>query len=199
MRTNIFIVNLIFLFCMAAVKLFAASQKSSGFAQTIARDLVGQVVSDPPQTYFPEEWRWKLERGEVLSVDIKKAQKNSQKYAAIIIAHLKRGQLLINAKMHVRYHYNGKKWVLTDTSVKVLNIPKQKDYSQYVSLRMDYDFLPSLMLKNSCDRNLFVRVEVLDNDGEYKYNSVIVEPYKEEPVCMLCSPQSYRVIYAYQK
>lgn len=189
-------------FIMGGILLLIASntyaQKSRGFAQTIAHDLVGQVISDPPKTYFPEEWRWKLERGEVLSVDVKKAQKNNQKYAAIIIAHLKRGHLLINAKMHVRYHHDGKKWVLTDTSVKVLNIPKQKDYSQYVSLYMDYDFLPTLMLKNSCDRNLFVRVELIDNEGEITYQSHIVEPYNETSVCMGVL-SNYRIVYAYQK
>ena len=188
----------LFMLCLVGVRYAAYAQKSNGFSQTIARDLVGQVITDPPQTYFPEEWSWTLRQGEVLSVDIKQAKKNSKKYAAIIIAHLKRGHLLVNAKMHVRYHYNGKKWVLTSTEVKILNIPRQKDYSQYVSLRMDYDFLPTLMLKNNCDRGLFVRVELLDADGERKFMSVIVEPYKEASVG-IGAPQEYRVVYAYHK
>lgn len=183
---------------LSAIHVNTYAQNKQSFAQTIARDLVGQVITDPPQTYFPEEWRWQLQRGEVLSVDVKEAKNNSKKYAAIIVAHLKRGHLLINAKMHIKYHYNGKKWILTMAQVKFLNIPKQKDYSQYVSLHMDYDFLPTLVLKNKCDRNLFVRVELLDNDDELKYMSVIVEPYKEASVC-IGAPQNYRVIYAYQK
>ena len=196
MKNKVLICLFIVVFLGASITTYA--QNKQAFAPTIARDLVGQVISDPPQTYFPEEWRWTLERGEVLSVDIKQAKKNSKKYAAIIIAHLKRGHLRINAKMYVRYHYDGKRWMLTDTQVKVLNIPRQKDYSQYVSLAMDYDFLPTLMLKNKCDRNLFVRVELLDNDGERKFMSVIAEPYKDTSVC-IGTPNSYRVIYAYQK
>lgn len=172
------------------------AQTNDFFARTIARDLVGKVITDPSQNYFTEDWI--LNRGEVLSVDIKQARNNGKKYAAIIIAHLKRGHLRVNAKMHVRYHYNGKRWVLTSTQVKLLNIPKQKDYSQYVTLREDYDFMPTLILKNKCDKRLFVRVELLDNDGKLKYMSVLAEPYKDTCVCVIV-PRNYRIVYAYQK
>ena len=182
---------------LAAVHTTAYAQNKQGFAQTIARDLVGQVITDPPQTYFPEEWQWPLKRGEVLSVDIKEAKNNSKKYAAIIVAHLKRGRLLINAKMHVRYHYNGKKWVLTMAQVKKLSVPKQKDYSQYVSLRMDYDFLPTFVLKNKCDKRLFVHLVYTDDNGNTERFTAIMEPYKDAPVFIGPSPSSYRVLFAY--
>ena len=100
------------------------AQTNDFFARTIARDLVGKVITDPSQNYFTEDWI--LNRGEVLSVDIKQARNNGKKYAAIIIAHLKRGHLRVNAKMHVRYHYNGKRWVLTSTQVKLKFITVRK-------------------------------------------------------------------------
>lgn len=186
------------LFCMIVSNAYAGSQKSNGFAQTIARDLIGQVIADPSETIFPDGWQWRLERGEVLSVDIKKAQKKGKIYVAIIIAHLKRGHLLVDMKMYVKYQYNGKKWVLKETTMKALNIPKQKDYSQYVRLYMDYDFLPTLMLKNSSDKNLFVCVELQDSDGKLMRQSHIVEPIAETSVC-IGVVSNYRIVYAYQK
>jgi len=173
------------------------AQQDNSFAQKIARDLVGQVVTDPPQTYFPEEWKWTLDKGEIESVDIKKTKKDSKNYNAAIIAHLKRGLLKIDAKIFVKYQYDGKKWVLTKTEMKSLTIPKQKDYSHQVELFMDYDFLPALMLKNNGDKTLFVRVEAVSN-GEKEYFSTIVEPYKETMVAM-GAVQSYKVLYAYKK
>ena len=173
------------------------AQQDNSFAQKIARDLIGQVVTDPPQTYFPEEWKWTLEKGEIESVDIKKTKKDSKNYNAAIIAHLKRGLLKIDAKIFVKYQYDGKKWVLTKTEMKSLTIPKQKDYSHQVELYMDYDFLPALMLKNKGDKTLFVRVEAVSN-GEKEYFSTIVEPYKETMVAM-GAVQSYKVLYAYKK
>lgn len=198
MKRNSIVFFLLFVLYMATMPVAVFAQKK-GFEQTVARDLVGQVVTDPQTKYFPEEWKWQLQQGEVLSVEILKAKNNAKWYVANINAHLKRRNLKIDARMFVKYHFDGKKWLLVETRMKSLSFPKQKDFSQYIKLYMDYDFMPAFVAKNTSDKTLFVHVAVLNSKGETEYFNTIIDPYKESTLYIGPAPEKYKIVFAYMK
>lgn len=165
----------------------------------IADDLVGQVITAPSDDgYFPKEWRWEIENGEVLEVKELNREKDQSGYEVItIFAHLHKGSVKIDVEMILKYSQNGGRRVLTHSRTTKLIIPRQTDYSQCVELKMDYDFLPSLMLHNHSNMTLFVGGDYSSGEQRVLF-STIVKPLSSEMVAV-GSIQNYHVHFAYEK
>lgn len=158
-------------------------------------DIIGQTITAPSEDgYFPSDWKWRIEKGEVYEVqELGKKVDSSGNELVTILAHLHRGELKIDAEMTLKYSKNG----LVSSRVTKLIIPQQQDYSQYVELEMNYDFLPSLMVYNRSNMTLFVGGEYSSKDETSLFSS-IVEPHSSEMIVM-GSIQYYSVHFAYEK
>lgn len=167
--------------------------------ERIAEDLVGQVVYEPSTDgYFSQEWHWEIEKGEVLGIEGIKRERDIYGHEDVtIIAHLHRGELKIDAEMVLKYVINGTDKTLLSSIVNKLIIPTQTDYSQYVEIKMDYDFFPSLVVYNNSNMILFVGGDY-STDDEYKRFASLVEPHSSEMIGIGC-PKSYHVHFAYRK
>ncbi len=167
--------------------------------QDIAEDLVGQTLSAPSEDgYFPKDWRWKLENGEVLDVqELNRRNDSSGDEVITIIAHLHRGAVKIDAEMILKYSKKGNGRKPISCRVSKITIPRQTDYSQYVELKMDYDFMPSLMLYNRSNMTLFVGGDYYSGN-EKELFSAVVEAHSSEMIA-IGSAQSYHVHFAYEK
>lgn len=176
-----------------------SNAKSSGtnlsFRRNPSNDIIGQTITAPSEDgYFPADWKWRIERGEVYEVqELGKRIDSSGNELVTILARLHRGELKIDAKMTLKYSQNG----LVSSQVTKLTIPQQQDYSQYVDLEMSYDFLPSLMVYNRSNMTLFVGGEYSSKDETSLFSS-IVEPHSSELIVM-GSIQYYSVHFAYEK
>lgn len=165
----------------------------------IINDLIGQIIYDPSENgYFSKEWRWKIENGEVLDVQILGTEYDHANYENIsILAHLHRGSIRIDANMILQYARRGNRQILQSSRVTKLIIPKQKDYSQYIELKMDYDLLPALMLYNNSDMTLFVGLDYSNGEDTNIYGN-IVEAHSSQMVAF-GNIQSYHIHFAYKK
>lgn len=162
-----------------------------------AKDLVGQIVYEPSDNgYFPQEWRWKIEDGEVLSVqEINRLYGNDE---IIVLAHLHRGETRIDAEMVLKYSTAGRDRKIMSSKVLKLIIPTQPDFSQYIKLRMDYDFLPSLVLYNKSDMTLFVGGDYSFNEGKMTKFAGVFEPNSSKTIA-IGGIDSYHIHFAYRK
>lgn len=160
-----------------------------------SEDIIGQVITAPSEDgYFPSEWEWKIERGEVYEVRELSRRKDPPGYEVItVLAHLHRGEVKIDAEMILKYSTNG----LESSRVTKLTIPQQPDYSQYVELEMDYDFIPALMLYNRSNMTLFVGGDYSSGD-ETSLFSAVIEPHSSKMIAF-GNVQCYHVHFAYEK
>ena len=164
----------------------------------IAQDLIGQVIYEPSGNgYFPEEWRWKIEKGEVLGVEILNTKVASNYSDISVLAHLKRGSMKVDAGMVLTYENKSYTSVLRSSRVTKLQIPQQTDYSDYVNLTMDYDFLPSLIAYNNSSVTLFVGGDYFDGNGK-NYFGTIIEPNSKSTIA-IGAIKSYHIHFAYKK
>lgn len=165
------------------------------YRQNPAKDIIGQVITAPSEDgYFPKDWSWTIESGEV--IDVQKLSKRKDSYGSeeiTILAHLHRGELKVDAEMILKYSQNG----LASSRVTKLTIPRQHDYSQYVELEMDYDFLPALMLYNRSNMTLFVGGDYSSGSDKRLFGG-IVEPHSSTMVA-IGSVDYYHVHFAYEK
>ena len=160
-----------------------------------SEDIIGQVITAPSEDgYFPSEWEWKIERGEVYEVRELSRRTDPSGYEVItVLAHLHRGEVKIDAEMILKYSTNG----LESSRVTKLTIPRQPDYSQYVELEMDYDFIPALMLYNRSNMTLFVGGDYSSGD-ETSLFSAVIEPHSSKMIAF-GNVQCYHVHFAYEK
>ena len=87
--------------------------------------------------------------------------------------------------------------ILLSSSTKALTIPSQPDYSNYIEMKMEYDFFPALVAYNNSDYTLFVA-------GDYTVNSTerfatIIEPHSSANIMMMGDAKSYHLHFAYRK
>lgn len=165
------------------------------YRRNLSEDIIGQVITAPSEDgYFPAEWEWKIERGEVYEARELSKRTDPSGYEIItVLAHLHRGEVKIDAEMILKYSQNG----LVSSRVTELTIPQQTDYSQYVELEMDYDFLPALVVYNRSNMTLFVGGDY-SSENETSLFSAVVEPHSSATV-VIGSIQCYHVHFAYEK
>ncbi len=175
-------------------------QPSMISTEQIKQDLVGLVIRDPsPNSYFPKDWTWTLKRNEITSVTIKNEVKtNSNQNNATVTIHLKRHQLSVDVDAVIRYRQTGSVWKYEGLTVQRITFPPQQDYRSYVKLYMDYDFMPSLMVKNTSGMALFVAGSYTTK-GETTRFSAELEPYEEKRLGFGPSPDSYSIHFAYKE
>ena len=165
------------------------------YRRNLSEDIIGQVITAPSEDgYFPAEWEWKIERGEVYEVRELSKRTDPSGYEIItVLAHLHRGEVKIDAEMILKYSQNG----LVSSRVTELTIPQQTDYSQYVEMEMDYDFIPALMLYNRSNMTLFVGGDYSSGD-ERSLFSAVIEPHSSKMIAF-GNVQCYHVHFAYEK
>lgn len=160
-----------------------------------SKDIIGQVLTAPSEDgYFPPTWEWKLEGEDILDVQELSRRNDSYGYELItVLAHLHRGELKVDAEIILKYSQNG----LVSSRVTKLTIPRQHDYSQYIELEMDYDFLPALMIYNRSNMTLFVGGDYSSGNEKCLFGA-IVEPHSSE-MLGIGNFQYYHVHFAYEK
>ena len=180
--------------------------KNSANNQELANDLIGQIIYDPSANgYFPKEWRWTIQQGEVLGVDKLSTNFSIRRIYGIeeetmnitVLAHLQRDAMKIDAELILHYVKNGDGYILKSSTVKKLIIPSQTDYSQYVKLEMDYDFLPVLKLYNNSNMTLFVGGDWLSNSGPERFGCILA-PNASQTIA-IGNITSYHIHFAYRK
>ena len=166
----------------------------------LAADLVGQVVYEPSAYgYFPKEWRWRIEKGEVIAVtELEHTKINASNVNVTVLANLQRGKMKVDVEMELYYILTGGMWVISSSMVKHIFIPQQADYSRYITLKMDYDFIPTLVAYNKSNLTLFVAGDYTSG-GVTKCFSTIVNPHSYSNIAMLGAITNYHVHFAYQK
>lgn len=166
--------------------------------QDLADDLVGQIIYEPSENgYFPQKWRWTIGQGEVLGVEVLARDVFLDNLNIRVLAHLHRDAIKIDTELIMHYVKNEIEYILQSTTVTKLIIPSQTDYSQYVRLEMDYDFIPTLMLYNNSDMTLFVGGDWSSNAEPKRFVS-IVEPNSSESIA-IGNIRSYHIHFAYRK
>ena len=162
-------------------------------------DLIGQIVRDPSEDgYFPEEWSWQIKEDEVLSVsELSRRSATDGNTYVNVLAHLHRGELKVDVEMELVYQQISNGGKLLYSSTKALTIPSQPDYSNYIEMKMEYDFFPTLVAYNNSDYTLFVA-------GDYTVNSTerfatIIEPHSSANIMMMGDAKSYHIHFAYRK
>ena len=174
--------------------------------QELANDLIGQIIYDPSDNgYFTKEWRWTIQQGEVLGVDKLSTNFSIRRIYGIeeeamnitVLAHLQRDAIKIDAELILHYVKNGDGYILKSSTVTKLIIPSQTDYSQYVRLEMDYDFLPALKLYNNSNMTLFVGGDWLSNSGPERFGCILA-PNASQTIA-IGNITSYHIHFAYRK
>ena len=174
--------------------------------QELANDLIGQIIYDPSDNgYFTKEWRWTIQQGEVLGVDKLSTNFSIRRINGIeeeamnitVLAHLQRDAIKIDAELILHYVKNGDGYILNSSTVTKLIIPSQTDYSQYVKLEMDYDFLPQLKLYNNSNMTLFVGGDWLSNSGPERFGCILA-PNASKTIA-IGNITSYHIHFAYRK
>ena len=174
--------------------------------QELADDLIGQIIYDPSDNgYFTKEWRWTIQQGEVLGVDKLSTNFSIRRINGIeeeamnitVLAHLQRDAIKIDAELILHYVKNGDGYILNSSTVTKLIIPSQTDYSQYVKLEMDYDFLPQLKLYNNSNMTLFVGGDWLSNSGPERFGCILA-PNASKTIA-IGNITSYHIHFAYRK
>ena len=172
----------------------------------LADDLIGQIIYDPSDNgYFTKEWRWTIQQGEVLGVDKLSTNFSIRRINGIeeeamnitVLAHLQRDAIKIDAELILHYVKNGDGYILNSSTVTKLIIPSQTDYSQYVKLEMDYDFLPQLKLYNNSNMTLFVGGDWLSNSGPERFGCILA-PNASKTIA-IGNITSYHIHFAYRK
>ena len=164
----------------------------------LADDLIGQIIYDPSEnSYFPEDWSWTLQQGEVLGVDVLARDVLQDSQNIRVLTHLHRDAIKIDAELTMHYVKSGNGYILQSTAVNKLIIPSQTDYSQYVKLEMDYDFLPMLMLHNNSNMTLFVGGDWLSNSGPERFGCILA-PNASKTIA-IGNITSYHIHFAYRK
>ena len=166
--------------------------------QDFAGDLTGLVIYEPSDNgYFPKSWSWKIKRSEVLSVDVLARDAFLDNLNIRVLAHLHRDALKIDAELIMHYVKNGTGYILHSSTVTKLIIPSQTDYSQYVRLEMDYDFMPTLVLHNNSNMTLFVGGDWSANAEPERFGCII-DPQSSASIAIGLI-NSYHIHFAYRK
>lgn len=165
----------------------------------ILKDLVGQVISDPsPDSYFPSEWTWTLKSGDISYLSYIHETVKSSYYVVLMTMHLKRYQMPVDVKVILTYYYNNGKWELGDLKVQSLTFPGQQNYASRVQIYMDYDFFPSLVVKNNSNYQLFIAGSYTV-DGERHRFATELEPNEETVVAIGPEPDQFAIHFAYRE
>ena len=164
----------------------------------LADDLIGQIIYDPSEnSYFPEDWSWTLQQGEVLGVDVLAHDVLQDSQNIRVLTHLHRDAIKIDAELTMHYVKSGNGYILQSTTVNKFTLLPQTDYSQHVTLEMDYTFMPLLMLHNNSDMTLLVGGEWSSKSNSKRFIT-FVEPNSSETIAMGAFT-SYNIHFAYRK
>ena len=164
--------------------------------EQIKRDLVGLVIRDPsPQSYFSKNWTWTIKPNEIIGLTISQESPTNDGYSVYATIHLKRRQMPVNVDVVIKYT---KKRQFAMLTVKKIYFPSQTDYSSCVDIYMDYDFFPSLVVKNKCNMTLFVAGAYTEK-GEMNRFAIELDPYQETAIGVGPAPESYSIHFAYKE
>lgn len=165
----------------------------------VIKDLVGQVISDPsPDSYFPSGWTWTIQSGDISYLTFIHEAEKSTHYVAILTMHLKRYQMPVDVKVILTYYNNNGRWNLGDLKVQSLTFPSQRNYASQVEMYMDYDFFPSLVVKNNSNYRLFIAGSYTDEGEQHRF-AVELEPNDETAVAIGPAPDKYAIHFAYRE
>jgi hypothetical protein len=164
----------------------------------LADDLIGQIIYDPSEnSYFPEDWSWTIGPGEVLSVDELSRDLFQDSVNIRVLVHLHKDAIKIDSELIMHYVKNRNGYTLQSTTVNKFTLLPQTDYSQHVTLEMDYTFMPLLMLYNNSDMTLLVGGEWSSKSNSKRFIT-FVEPHSSETIAM-GTFTSYNIHFAYRK
>jgi hypothetical protein len=164
----------------------------------LADDLIGQIIYDPSEnSYFPEDWSWTIGPGEVLSVDELSRDLFQDSVNIRVLVHLHKDAIKIDSELIMHYVKNRNGYTLQSTTVNKFTLLPQTDYSQHVTLEMDYTFMPLLMLYNNSDLTLLVGGEWSTKSNSKRFIT-FVEPNSSETITMN-AVTSYNIHFAYRK
>ena len=164
----------------------------------LADDLIGQIIYDPSEnSYFPEDWSWTIKQGEVLGVDVLARDFLQDCQNIRVLVHLHKDAIKIDAELTMHYVKSGNGYTLQSTTVNKFTLLPQTDYSQHVTLEMDYTFMPLLMLHNNSDMTLLVGGEWSSKSNSKRFIT-FVEPNSSETIAMGAFT-SYNIHFAYRK
>lgn len=165
----------------------------------ILRDLVGKVITDPSEdSYFPKNWSWTIKSGEIKYLSFIHETSNYDYYIALMTIHLKRREMPVDVKVLLQYKLYKGTWHYDQLTVQSLTFPKQQNYKSYVEIYMDYDFMPSLVVKNKSNMRLFV-AGAYTTKSTYKRFCTEVEPGESNTIGIGPSPEKYEIHFAYRE
>ena len=191
--------NPILLFSESASLGVLVSYAAKPMESQILRDLDGQVITDPsPDSYFPSSWSWTIKLKDISYLTFIHETSQSSYYVAIATIHMKRHQMPVDVKVILTYMNNNNGWALSNMQVQSITFPSQRDYSSCVKMYMDYDFMPALVVKNTCNCKLFIAGAYV-YDGETTRFAVELEPDEETTLAYGPAPQRYSIHFAYRE
>lgn len=165
----------------------------------ILRDLVGKVITDPSEnSYFPDSWSWTIKSGEIRYLSFEHETSNYDYYIALMTIHLKRREMPVDVKVVLQYKLTRGAWRFDQLKVQSITFPKQTNYASYVEIYMDYDFMPSLVVKNNSKMTLFV-AGAYTTKGTYKRFCTELEPNKTSTIGIGPAPDKYEIHFAYKE
>jgi hypothetical protein len=85
-----------------------------------------------------------------------------------------------------------------DLQVQSIIFPSQRNYASCVQLYMDYDFFPSLVVKNTCNCRLFIAGSYVDKGKQDRF-AVELEPDQESTIAIGPAPDKYSIHFAYRE
>ena len=205
MKSHRLIIAVLLLFgCVIPNALFSESMQygvcsAKPLESQVIKDLWGQVIKDPsPNSYFPDGWSWTIKRGDIEYLTFINETVKPTYYVALVTIHLKRYQMPVDAKVVLTYMYNNNTWQLTNLQMSSLTFPSQRNYSSCVQIYMDYDFMPALVVKNTCGCLLFIAGAYGDNGKQQRF-AVELDPNEESTIAIGPAPEKYSIHFAYRE
>lgn len=169
--------------------------------ERVKQDLIGTVIKDPsPQSYFPSGWSWTLKEHEITNINFNQGGAMIANDCTTIKAtlFLLRRQMKVNVDVVLKYKQINDVLKYDGLTVQKIYFPSQQDYSSYVKIYMDYDFMPSLVVKNTSNMTLFVAGSYTSK-GETTRFSAELEAHESKTLGIGPTPDSYNVHFAYKE
>lgn len=182
----------IFLLAAALMLAFMSVQAAKAPAKPtrdqIAKDLIGIRLNEGyTDGWFPEDWYWIVEKGEVKAVKILEVLENTDKnYCIIVMVRLQSNANAYNAKVKINYRLTkDRRWKIEYAYSQGIDLVKTNKYNDCLNFSIEptgFCFAKVLEITNKTGMELWCAGAVKNTSDNWEKFSVTINPYETKKI-----------------